>query len=163
MLCAFKCWIIHFGSMSLSPLMLQLNTARISLLHYFFLINNTHTLFWYRYGSTQVALCPLTHTWLRTFMHVFICAHVYHFLIMLIVAEPGMCIHPDGQNHLLPTRTLNLILRVMDLISQWTKSIILWHAWAHGRLFGYSVTLSQALTACNYRARHRNWYIFIVV
>lgn len=104
-----------------------------------------------------------SHTRLCTFMHVFICAHVYHFLIMLIVAELGMCIHPDGQNHLLPTRTLNLILRVMDLISQWTKSIILRHAWAHGRLFGYSVTLSQALTACNYRARHRNWYIFIVV
>lgn len=36
MLRAFKCWIIHFGSASLSPLMPQLNAAGISLLCYYF-------------------------------------------------------------------------------------------------------------------------------
>lgn len=36
MLCAFKCWIIHFGSMSLSLLMPWLNAAGISLPRYHF-------------------------------------------------------------------------------------------------------------------------------
>lgn len=70
---------------------------------------HTHTLM-YKYASLH------THVHMHTHFHP--CSHLQYCFDDNALLESQSGGNPDGQNHLLLKGTLNLILRVMDLISQ---------------------------------------------
>lgn len=100
--------------MSLSPLMPQLNAAGISLL----IISHKH----HSHPDNQDMLAlALARRHTPVHRHAQTCtftrAHGYRCGDnALMQSQSGG--YPDGQNHLQPKGTLNLILRVIDLISQ---------------------------------------------